>query len=44
MWKFYCLTNPLIGVSIANNIETVIDDLGNGNQLDQLLDLITAKT
>jgi 2-methylcitrate dehydratase PrpD len=46
--KFHRFADPVIGVSRAENIEAVIDDLGsdnsNGDQLDQLLDLITAKT
>ena len=45
--KFHRFAGPVIGVSRAKNIEAVIDDLGidssNDNQLDQLLDLITAK-
>jgi 2-methylcitrate dehydratase PrpD len=45
--KFHRFADPVIGVSRAKNIEAVIDDLGidssNDNQLDQLLDLITAK-
>lgn len=46
--KFHRFADPVIGVSRAKKIETVIDDLGtdnsNGNQLNQLLDLITEKT
>jgi 2-methylcitrate dehydratase PrpD len=41
--KFHRFADPVIGVSRSKNIEAVIDDLGNGNQLNQLLDLITAK-
>ena len=41
--KFHRFADPVIGVSRAKKIEAVVDELGNGGQLDQLLDLITAK-
>lgn len=41
--KYHRFAGPVIGESKAKNIEAMIDDIGNGNQLDQLLNLITQK-
>ncbi|MFT5658815.1 MAG: 2-methylcitrate dehydratase PrpD [Gammaproteobacteria bacterium] len=39
--KFHRFSHPVIGSSKAGEIETAIDNLGGGNQLDHLIKLIT---
>ncbi len=40
--KFHQFATPLTGESRARDIETAIDELGNGNQLDRFIGLISS--